>query len=47
MTVKTWADNGVASDQLLRDGIEESRPLLKCQAGRYYFQVADSTLCVK
>ncbi|MET0501584.1 MAG: hypothetical protein ABW172_08710, partial [Candidatus Binatia bacterium] len=44
MMVKTWADTGVASDQSLREGIEESLRVTKAQQAVPISQVADFTL---
>ena len=44
MMVKTWADTGVASDQALRQGIEESLRVTKSQQTVPISQVADFTL---
>jgi ABC-type nitrate/sulfonate/bicarbonate transport system substrate-binding protein len=44
MMVKTWADTGVASDQALREGIEESLRVTKAKQAVPISQVADFTL---
>jgi ABC-type nitrate/sulfonate/bicarbonate transport system substrate-binding protein len=44
MMVKTWADTGVASDQALREGIEESLRVTKSKQTVPISQVADFTL---
>jgi ABC-type nitrate/sulfonate/bicarbonate transport system substrate-binding protein len=44
MMVKTWTDTGVASDQALREGIEESLRVTKAKQSVPVSQVADFTL---
>ena len=44
MMVKTWADTGVASDQALGEGIEESLRVTKAKQSVPISQVADFTL---
>lgn len=44
MMVKTWAETGVASDQALREGIEESLRVTKTKQSVPISQVADFTL---
>jgi ABC-type nitrate/sulfonate/bicarbonate transport system substrate-binding protein len=44
MMVKTWADTGVASDQALREGIDESLRVTKTKQSVPISQVADFTL---
>jgi NitT/TauT family transport system substrate-binding protein len=44
MMVKTWTDTGVASDQALREGIEESLRVTKAKQSVPISQVADFTL---
>jgi hypothetical protein len=44
MMVRTWTDNGTASDQALRDGIEESLRVTKAKQSGPISQVADFAL---
>ena len=44
MMIKTWTDAGVASDQALREGIEESLRVTKAKQAVPISQVADFTL---
>lgn len=44
MMIKTWADTGVASDQALREGIEESLRVTKAKQSVPISQVADFKL---
>ncbi len=44
MMIKTWADTGVASDQALQEGIEESLRVTKAKQSVPISQVADFTL---
>jgi ABC-type nitrate/sulfonate/bicarbonate transport system substrate-binding protein len=44
MMVKTWTDSGTASDQALREGIEESLRVTKAKQSVPISQVADFTL---